>query len=144
MGFAPVAAVAILFIAGLASFVAYNVHADAADDATRRAAQDALDRASAKTHTELVIDDATYQGGLDRLLLDITNTGSTTIDTQGIEILLDGVIRTDDITWIRQGGQDFRYWAPLEQVEIRMDGVTSSPARVAIFTETGAVVYGVI
>lgn len=144
MGFAPVAAIAILFIAGLASFVGYNAHADAAADDVRRAEFDARSRATARDQSDMELINAAYSPGQDALTLTVRNTGSSTIDAAGIEIMLDGVRRTQDIAWIRQGGDDRRYWPPLVDVSIRLEGVTAEPGRVALFTETGAALYGVV
>ncbi len=144
MGFAPVAAVAILFIAGLASFVGYNAHADAASDDVRRAEAEARSRSMARDDSRMELISTAYSPGQDTLTLTIRNTGSSTIDAAGIEVMLDGVRRTQDITWIRQSGDDRRYWPPLVDASIRLDNVASEPGRFALFTETGAALYGVV
>lgn len=141
MGFAPVAAVAILLIGGLASFVGFTVASDTAQDELRQASREAAALQAERAGTSITITGDTYQAGPDRLTLIATNSGSTVIPTEGLDVLLDGVVRTQDITFIRIDGSSVAYWAPLQSVEIRLDGVTSEPDRAALVAHNGVIAY---
>lgn len=141
MGFAPVAAVAILMIAGLFSLSAYTVQRDAADDGLIHAERDALRRADDVQRTSFSITGTNYQNGPNRLTIDLSNDGSTTIQTDDIDVIIDGVVRNADINYIRVEGSAVAYWPALQTAEIRIDSVTSQPARVAVIAHNGVAAY---
>ncbi len=144
MGFSVIAGTGVLLISGIVAFSIVVVQNDAADDAVLRAEQAAQDAALERRLGSLEVTQTIYQAGPDRLTIDVTNTGETTFATAELDVLLDGVVRTDDVTWLRVGGSDVAYWAPLQELEIRMDGVTVRPDRLSIVTGDGIMDFEVL
>ncbi len=144
MGFAVVAGTGILMLAGVAAFGMIVVHQDAAQDAIDAAERDAERREAAQRTGAIDVVSNSYQPGPDILYLDVDNIGHTTFATADIEVLLDGALRTDDVTWLRVDGSDVAYWAPLEQLEIRLDGITASPSRAVVVTGEGIMAFEVV
>ncbi len=144
MGFSVIAGTGVLLISGIVAFSIVVVQNDAADDAVLRAEQAAQDAALERRLGSLEVTQTIYQAGPDRLTIDVTNTGETTFATADIDVLLDGVVHTDDITWLRVGGSDVAYWAPLQELEIRMDDITARPDRLSIVTGEGIMDFEVL
>lgn len=143
MGFAPVAATSILLIAALLSLNAYHTDNDVAADEVRAARADADAREADKRATQLEIGLVQYAAGPNRLTIDVDNLGGTVIDTQDLEVLIDGVVRTEDITWIRYNNADVRYWHPGQDIEIRMNDITSSPNSIIVVADNGVLDFEV-
>ncbi|MGB1586716.1 MAG: hypothetical protein ACPHID_06695 [Thermoplasmatota archaeon] len=144
MGFATVATAAILTVAALVGGTTY-VNADQDRNAQLRQAQgDAEARQLALKQTDLGLISATHSIPLRAVVVVVTNTGDSTIDASGLDVLVDGVVVTDQISSTLINAVDTDVWAPLGTATIIVEGYNpgSNPDRVAVVTAGGHMVFG--
>ena len=97
-----------------------------------------VDRGIDALNTGFETDSATYDDGEDELVLDLLNTGSTTLSVDGTSVLLDGEIpASEDVTTEVDGDPEAGLWLPGETLTVTVEGIEEEPNRVKIVTENG-------
>jgi len=86
----------------------------------------------------------TEPGGQGRLQVWANNTGGVAFDAGKVDVLLDGVWRTDLVAARDvDGDAATSVWAPGEQLRLQLDDVpTPEPSRAWLVTDTGAAAVG--
>ncbi len=76
------------------------------------------------------------------LIIEATNTGSTTLDLGGADLLIDGAWATPQITSIQVEGAASNVWPPGSDAEVNLEpGVGPPPDNVALIADTGTAAY---
>ncbi len=89
-------------------------------------------------HTFLNVDNVSFNSGT--VTINATNDGSTVIQTDKIEVLLDGNLYTDNITSTTVQGEDVNIWIPDETLTIEVNS-SLNPSRVKLVADNGASDY---
>ncbi|WP_049970244.1 fla cluster protein FlaF [Haladaptatus cibarius] len=136
MGFSVSGATAIIFLAMFLSFgivysAAYNGY-ERVNDAQSDRAEGVLDQ----RNTALNITTLNYSG--ENLNVTVTNTGSTTLDVNDTDVLVDGsyVATADIVSHDVNGDSATELWLPGEALHFEIS-VSSSPARVKVVSGPG-------
>lgn len=145
MGFAPVAATAILMLTGLFAAGVYweDVHASqkAVQDAERQAARLREER----VHTSMDLVNTQYQNGPDRFTVTLRNDGSTVLRASDLDWVLDGVWRNDVIESTTVGGDAARdVWLPGTNVVVAFRPVDPQPSRLVVTAGNGSQLVEVV
>lgn len=91
-------------------------------------------------HTSVQVDNAGYNTTTKVLRVNVTNMGSVTLETALLDVVVDGILKTVNITRIENGGYDGGLWYPATTISISLSGI-DSPQRVKISTSIGASCY---
>lgn len=89
-------------------------------------------------HTFLDVDNVSSNSGT--VIINATNDGSTVIQTNKIELLLDGELYTNNITSKEIGGEEASLWVPEETLTIEVNS-SLDPSRVKLVADNGASGY---
>lgn len=136
MGFSTSAAAAVIFVGVLVSLSILYPAAAGSFEQVSDAMESREDRTLKQRNSDLLIDNGTYDGADDRVWINVTNTGTVSIDVNDTDLLVDGKLWTDRSTAV--DGVDGRsIWAPGETLTITANNVTSAPARVTVVNEFG-------
>lgn len=92
--------------------------------------------------TKAAIDNATYNGTL--TLVNLTNTGSTTLTVDGVSVLINGTYVDHNATNATIGGKATNIWSPNEKLRLELNVTTAVDERVVVVTGNGVSLYGVI
>jgi archaellum component FlaF (FlaF/FlaG flagellin family) len=104
------------------------------------ASQDRTDRQRDILDTRIEIRNATFHNGSRTLGINITNTGSATLDPNSLDVLLDGVLHTHNITSREVDGAPASAWFPAKTLLVTM-GAQELPSRVKVVTGNGVTEY---
>ncbi|WP_327052573.1 fla cluster protein FlaF [Halomicrococcus gelatinilyticus] len=135
MGFSVSGSTAILFIA---MFVSFGVMYTASYNGFERVSDakgEEMDQMLTQRNTELNITDTSYSGG--NLTVTVNNTGSTSLDIEDTDVLVNGSYVTDSDIEARDvdGDVNTTLWLPGETLTVKVN--VASPARVKIVTTAG-------
>ena len=120
MGFSVSATMAIFFATFLILFSILYSSVDRAFDTVTESFDDKYDRLSIQTQTDIEILDMTYLRETDVLEVTLQNTGSVSLDTRKMNLLVGGVlVTTAEMT---AGGVDTDFWLPQEAMRITLSG----------------------
>ena len=86
------------------------------------------------------MDNAKYNASTNVLLLNATNIGSITLDSELMDVVVDGVLATSSITKIETDGVEGGLWYPASRLTVTLSGI-SSPSRVKLSTSSGLCCY---
>lgn len=86
---------------------------------------------------EMQIDGVAYAPGPDEVTIDATNMGSVTYNLTKLDVLVDGVVHTADVTQMEVENTATNVWPPLTALEIIVDNIPSSPSSVQIVAASG-------
>ena len=136
LGFSVSGSAAIVFVGIFLAFSsAYTASANGFErvaDARSAVDEDALDR----QNTALSVTNTTYDAGNDTLTVEAVNEGSTTLEVEAIDLLVDNTYR-DDYAVRRVGGDNSTtLWLPGERLHLEVS-TSSQPDRVKIVTGPG-------
>jgi archaellum component FlaF (FlaF/FlaG flagellin family) len=92
--------------------------------------------------TKAAIDNATYNGTL--TLVNLTNTGSTTLTVDGVSVLINGTYVDHNATNATIGGKATNIWSPNEKLRLELNVTAAVDERVVVVTGNGVSLYGVI
>ena len=139
MGFAPVAATAILMLTGIFAAGVYweDWHASqkSVEDAERQAARLRDER----VHTTMGLVSTGYQNGPDRFTVTLQNDGSTVLRASGLDWVIDGVWRGDVIETTTVDGDATRdVWLPGTQLVVEFRPIPTQPSRITVTAGNGA------
>jgi flagellar protein FlaF len=136
MGFSTSAATAVIFVGVLVSLSIVFPATAGSFEAVSDAMASREDRVLKQRNSDLRVDTATYDSGDDRVRVNVTNTGTVSIDVGETDLLIDGHIRPNRTTTVEGvGGRSI--WAPGETLRITVQNVTTAPTRVTIVNEFG-------
>ncbi|MCL7410604.1 MAG: hypothetical protein M8350_02170 [Methanosarcinaceae archaeon] len=134
MGFETSVVIAIFFLSamvlGTTAYVVMSSSQDLVDDASYEQNEMQIKR----LHTDIVIDISTPTGSaaLYDLALTITNTGSKTLKSDELNVLVDGIIQTYTFT------PTTTTWTPDEEKILSIEGLSGGGShRVKVVTENG-------
>ncbi|MFC4407348.1 hypothetical protein [Haloarchaeobius iranensis] len=136
MGFSTSGSVAILFVGALVCLSTVYPVVETANERVTEATEARDDRALAEANTAVNVTDVSYNASTDTLVVNVTNTGSTTLSVDGTDLLLDGTYVSGATTRV-EGDSGRTIWVPGEQLQFELAGVTSEPGRVKLVTENG-------
>jgi len=89
-------------------------------------------------HTTINIENVTYNSGT--VIINATNEGSTVIETDKIDVLINGELYTANITSTSVNGTNVTIWIPEETLRIEVNSAVS-PSRVKLVTDNGVSDY---
>ena len=134
MGFSVSGSAAIIFAGMLIAFSMFHTAGADSFERVTEAQSDRSDAALDAKNTDIVIDSATDSGDI---VIDVRNTGSTTLSLNGTDVLVDNEYRTDWQADATVGGVDNSdLWLPGETATITVSG-SGTPTRVKVVTEKG-------
>lgn len=136
MGFSTSAAAAVIFIGVLVSLSILYPAAAGSFEQVSDAMESREDRTLKQRNSDLLIENATYDGGNDRVRINVTNTGTVSIEVNETDLLVDGELWTDRSAAV-EGAAGRSIWAPGETLTITGHNVTDSPSRVTVVNEFG-------
>jgi archaeal flagellar protein FlaF len=139
MGFSVSAATAILFSSFLYLFMIIFGTVNTTYDTVSEADREEFDRMIERKQTEIELIDTNYSQNV--VTITAHNAGSSTLDTSEIDVILDGVWASSNITSLLVNGESSDMWAPLEDLEIQISA-DNEPSRIKIITGSGNVIYG--
>lgn len=97
-------------------------------------------QADGRTHTNMTVTSASYNGGASRFTLEIKSTGSETIDITTLHYVVDGAIvplaSVQSASIPSAGSTDL--WLPLETLEVQLSPISPSPTFFQVIAENGA------
>jgi len=117
-------------------FVATQTYYEDIQEAQLESAQNI----EAQLHTNLVIDRAEYNSTTNVLTINASNTGSVTLDTHLLDVLVDGYLKTGNISKLMNEGYEGGLWYPVTTISIRLSNIMS-PLRIKLCTGTGISCY---
>ena len=136
MGFSTSGSAAILFVGALVCLSTVYPVMETANERVTEAGEARDDRALAQANSAMNLTDVSYNASTGTLVVNVTNTGSTTLSVAGTDLLVDGSYVNGATT--RVGGDPGRtIWVPGEQLQFELTGVTAEPGRVKLVTENG-------
>jgi flagellar protein FlaF len=136
MGFSTSGSVATLFVGALVCLSTVYPVMETANERVTEATEARDDRALAQANTAMNVTNVGYNASTDTLIVNVTNSGSTTLSVGGTDLLLDGTYVTDATTRV-EGDSGRTIWVPGEQLQFEVTGVTAEPGRVKLVTENG-------
>jgi len=136
MGFSTSAAAAVIFVGVLVSLSIFYPAAAGSFEQVSDAMESREDRALKERNSDLRIANATYDDTTDRLRVNVTNTGTVSIDVDETDLLIDGTIRTNRTTAV-ESIEGRSIWAPGETLTIKVNDLSDVPARVTVVNEYG-------
>lgn len=132
----PSAAIAsvILLLAIIASATVIYSTISANYDIIRKAEASKNEIDLEQLHTTIKIINVTYSGG--KISINSTNNGSTEINVTDVDLIVDGVYYTDNITSTTISGDNVTLWLPEETLKIEITS-DSAPSRVKLIAHNG-------
>jgi len=140
MGFSVAAAAAILFAGAVVSFSILAGSIQQASDAMREAEEAARERALELAGTQVSLESASANGTV--VELNLTNSGSSVIHIDTMDVLVNGTLRTANIT-LRQvdGVAGTSLWAPGQVLRLAVQAPEGPAATVKLVTDSGFSFY---
>jgi len=137
MGFSTSAAAAVIFVGALVSLgILYPATAGSFEQ-VNDALGDQENRLLDQRNTDLAVESVTYNRTTDEVVINVSNTGTTTLTANETDALLDGTLQTANVTRAVGGVTGRTLWAPGETMTLTVGNVSSAPSRVKIVTEHG-------
>jgi len=140
MGLSTSVANIILLIALIGSATVLYSVLSASEEIVRKAENTRTEIKFEKLHTFISIDSVTYNATTEEVTINATNKGSTVIQVDGIDVLLDGQIYTQNITSTTVDGVNVSIWLPEETQSIKVRS-SINPSRVKVVTHNGVSAY---
>ena len=136
MGFSTSGSVAILFVGLLVCLSTVYPVMETANERVTEATEAREDRSLDQANTATNVTAVSYNASTDTLVVNVTNTGSTTLSVDGTDLLVDGTYVTGATTRV-EGDSARTIWVPGEQLQFEVTGVTAEPGRIKVVTENG-------
>ena len=89
---------------------------------------------SEQLHTTITVNNVTYNSGI--VIINATNEGNTVIETDKIDVLINGVFYTDNIISTSVNGENVTIWIPEEILRVEVSS-SDSPSRVKLIAHNG-------
>jgi archaellum component FlaF (FlaF/FlaG flagellin family) len=141
MGFSVAAAAAILFAGAVVSFSILAGSIQQANDAVRGAEEAARERAQEVASTGITLLNGTANGTA--IELNFTNSGSSVLHVDGLDIVVNGTLRTSAVT-LREvdGVAATTLWAPGQVLHLRLTAPEGPTASIKLVADNGYALYG--
>jgi flagellar protein FlaF len=145
MGISVSASTAVVFLGVfIAAGTLYPAVSNGVEQVTT-AQQQQGDRVLAQQNTDIDVTNATYNTTTGKLRVNVTNTGTTTLDVPETNVLVDGAPNSteNDFTTSIAGDTDTTVWLPGETLNVSVDpgdaGTSGEtpPARIQVVVEYG-------
>lgn len=94
------------------------------------------DRILEQQNTDIAINETTYDAGEETFNVTVDNAGTTDLDVETTDVLVDGTYRVPERTAVGGDGET-GVWLPGETLRITVGNVSSQPGSVKVVTETG-------
>jgi flagellar protein FlaF len=135
MGFASSGAAAVLFVGLLVGASVLLPTLQETRERTTEAQEEKHERLLDRRNSDVSTVAVEYNATTDRLTVEVENTGSTTLTVADVDVLVDGVYRSDaDLDVGGEAGR--RLWHPGERLTATVPTATR-PDRVKVVTGTG-------
>jgi flagellar protein FlaF len=134
MGFSASGATAVIFIGLLVSAATLVPAVQDAREAQRDGLTERDDRMLEQRNTEIEVVDAVYNDTEERLVVRLDNTGTTTLDAEETDLLVDGEYVGPSTTVDGDGTRSL--WSPGTRLVFTHD-TTTAPDRVHVATRPG-------
>ena len=140
MGFSVSGATVVISVGLLVSAATLYPALDRYSERRLEAVDGEHERALDRQNTALGAANATYNASTDRLVVTAENTGTTTLDVDRVDLLVDGRYRTVSTASVTvDGGAGTATWLPGERLRIEITRSTA-PSRVKIVAGPGVAV----
>ncbi|MFB6242670.1 MAG: flagellin [Halobaculum sp.] len=141
MGISVSASTAVVFLGVfIAAGTLYPALANGTEQVTQ-AREDAADLSLAQKNTEINVTRTVYDNTTKVLEVNVTNTGTTTLDVPEVNLLVDGLPNTTRGSYEASvaGSTTTEVWLPGEQLNVTVDPgfTTETPARVQVVVDYG-------
>ena len=136
MGLSVSAAAVILFSGFLLSSLLVIQAVDTSFDAVQSSDDERFERHDTRLRTFIEIDQVTYYTTPNSLTMNITNTGSGSLSSEDIDVLVNGEIQTDSISTTTVDGLQTSLWSPGTTLSLTLVN-QQTPQRVALVTGNG-------
>lgn len=136
MGFSVSGSTAVIFLGLVVSF---GIALSAAQTTTSEITQSWNDGASDmldQKNTEIEIADASFNSTSSNVTVNVTNTGTTTLDPDKVDLLIDGELKTERDADVVDAGQT-GVWLPGEKLVLFADRTGGEPDAVIVVTGNG-------
>lgn len=140
MGFSTSAAAAVIFVGALVSLGILYPATAGSFERVNDALADREDRVVDQRNTAVRIDVARYNTTSENVTVEVENTGTTSLAVNDTDTLLDGTLRTENVTYQVENVTGRSLWAPGETLRITVENVSAAPGRVKVVTEYGVAV----
>lgn len=137
MGFSTSAAAAVIFVGALVSLGLLYPATAGSFEQVNDALGDREDRLLEQRNTEVAIDRAEYNATTEDVTVVVENTGTTALAVNDTDVMLNGSIRTENVTLAVENVTGRTVWAPGETLRITVENVSAAPGRVKVVTEYG-------
>jgi flagellar protein FlaF len=137
MGFSTSAAAAVIFVGALVSLGVLYPATAGSFERVNDALGDREDRLLDQRNTDVSIETVTYNETSENVTIEVSNAGTTTLAVNDSDTLIDGKLRTENVTLAVENVTGRSLWAPGETLTITVENVSSVPARVKVVTEYG-------
>jgi len=104
------------------------------------AAQDRNERDGALRDTRITIESVRHFNASKTVMINVTNSGSVSLDPEALDVLIDGMLLTGNITNATVDGSPAGAWFPDKMLVVEMD-CTPVPGRVKVVTGLGVADY---
>lgn len=137
MGFSVSGAAAVVFVGLLVSATALYPAVDGYMEKRSAAVTDREERALDRQNTAIRIANASYNGSTGELTVEATNTGTTTLDVDEVDLVIDGDYGTPSAgSIVVAGSSTTEVWAPGENLTATTNTATA-PDQVKFVTGPG-------
>lgn len=140
MGFSTSAAAAVIFVGAIVSLGLLYPATAGSFQQVNDALGDREDRLLEQRNTEVAIDRTEYNATTESVTVVVDNTGTTALAVDETDVLLNGSIRTGNVTLAVENVSGRSVWAPGETLRITVENVSAAPGRVKVVTEYGVAV----
>lgn len=136
MGFSVSGSAAIVFVGLFIAFgTFYSASTNSMEDVTDANA-DLQDRRLAQQNTDIAVVRAVYDNATDSLVVEVNNTGATTLSVTKTDLIVDNEYQTTMQSRDVDGDSTTDVWAPDQRLTYNVSA-PSQPDRVKVTTETG-------
>lgn len=136
MGFSVSGSAAIIFVAAFIGFgMFYSASANSLEQISD-ARDDQRDTLLEQQNTAITVTDVTYNQTAGSLNLTVENTGSTELDLEDVDVLVDNTYRSGYRTAV-EGDTSTNLWLAQQTLVVNVTGTPSQPERVKVVTGPG-------
>jgi len=141
MGFSVSAAMAIFFSAFIGMSLIFGMAVIEYLENTKEGAEIKSAHLMERWRTDIQILNVSYNSTANIMWINLTNKGSTTLNTTDIDVIVNGVVCTSSITTMQVEGMSTTLWNPGETLYIELNIATANTGRVKVVTGNGVYAY---
>ncbi len=141
MGFSQVAAFAVILV-GVTVFGSMVIEAALGAQKEERQAERERDRrVAAVARGAMEVVQFQYAPGIDQVTITVDNTGQTVLDGAGLDVVLDGVVVTQNISSRLVDGAATDVWTPGGRMVVVVQDITTGPDFAVLASQEGVLEY---